>query len=91
MSVPIIRSVTAYPDTVQRGQAAQVTIDAVDPDARVVTLTGRVKDPAGHEATAVTVLTVGSGPLTYELTTDDPAVKIVADPAAPGQFTVVPV
>ncbi|WP_405112254.1 hypothetical protein OG559_03295 [Micromonospora sp. NBC_01405] len=87
MANPVIRSITATPSTLQPGQTAQVVIDAYDPDARTVTVTGKVTDVAGHVATATTTLTVGD-PLKFELTTTDPAVTIVVDPAASGRFSV---
>ncbi|MFF0823056.1 hypothetical protein ACFYUR_22065 [Micromonospora haikouensis] len=87
MAVPIIRSLTATPDALQPGQAAQVVVDAFDPDARTVTVQARVADAAGGEATATTVLTVGD-PLRFELTCDDPSVTIVPDPTVPGRFSV---
>lgn len=87
MATPIIRSMTATPATLQPGQSARVDLDAYDPDARQVTLSGTVKDAAGHAATATTVLTVGD-PLTYQLTCDDPTVTVTPDPAVPGRFSV---
>ncbi|MEU0078583.1 hypothetical protein ABZY58_11855 [Micromonospora tulbaghiae] len=87
MATPVIRSVTTTPGSVQPGQAAQVAVDAFDPDAREVVMTAKVTDSAGNAATAVTKLTVGD-PLTYELTTDDPGVTITPDSSEPGRFTV---
>ncbi|SCF42741.1 hypothetical protein GA0070563_112123 [Micromonospora carbonacea] len=87
MAAPIIRSIVASPDTVQPGQAVQVWIDAFDPDARTITLSGSVTDANGATASATTTVTVGD-PLTYELTANDPGVTIVEDPSAPGRFTV---
>ncbi|MEV5819295.1 hypothetical protein AB0L22_08980 [Micromonospora haikouensis] len=87
MAAPIIRSISASPDTVQPGQAVQVWIDAFDPDARTITLSGTVTDANGATATANTILTVGD-PLTYELTANEPGVTVVDDPSAPGRFTV---
>ena len=87
MATPIIRSLAASPDTVQPGQAVQVYIDAFDPDARSVILTGRVTDANGAAATATTTLSVGD-PLRYELTSEDPGVRVLPDPSTPGGFTV---
>lgn len=87
MATPIIRSINANPDTLQPGQSTQVVIDAFDPDARTVTLSGSVTDAAGNTASAITTLTVGD-PLTYTLTSSDAGVTIAADPNSPGRYTV---
>ena len=87
MADPIIRSVTTTASVLLPGQSAGVLVDAVDPDAQSVTVTARVVDSGGRLATAVTTVTVGD-PLTYELTSSDPAVTIAVDPSAPGRFTV---
>lgn len=82
---PVIRTLTITPATVQPGQSATVTVDAIDPDAKTVTATAKVSDAAGNEATATTILTVGD-PLTYDVKTDDPTVVVVPDPQKPGVF-----
>ncbi|MFI7072037.1 hypothetical protein [Micromonospora sediminicola] len=87
MAAPSIRSITAAKTTLQPGESTVVTIDAFDPDARTITLNGRVTDAGGHVSTVTTQLTVGD-PITFELTTDDETVAVVADPANPGRFTV---
>ncbi|WP_422744339.1 hypothetical protein ACN27B_08685 [Micromonospora sp. WMMD754] len=87
MAAPIIRSITAAKSTLQPGESTLVTVDAFDPDARTVTLSGAVTDAGGTVSTVSTTLTVGD-PISYELTSSDPAVTIVADPQMPGRFTV---
>ncbi|MEU4367567.1 hypothetical protein [Micromonospora chersina] len=87
MAAPVIRSITATKTTLTPGESTAVTIDAFDPDARTVTLSGRVVDAGGHVSTVTTELTVGD-PITYELTSSDPSVTVTQDPANPGKFTV---
>lgn len=87
MAAPIIRSVVATPSSLLPGQSATVVIDAYDPDARSVRISGSVVDVHGSRAEAVTVLTVGD-PLTYELTCDDPSAQISQDPQDPSRFAV---
>ncbi|MFI5833225.1 hypothetical protein ACIA5A_06060 [Micromonospora sp. NPDC051300] len=87
MANPVIRSITATKTTLQPGESTQVTVDAFDPDARTVTLAGRVTDTGGSVSTVTTTLTVGD-PILIELTSTDPTVTVTPDPAAPGRFTV---
>ena len=87
MAAPVIRSITATRSTLTPGESTTVTVDAFDPDARTVTLSGRVVDAGGHVSTVSTELTVGD-PISYELTSTDPTVTVVADPANPSKFTV---
>ncbi|MEU8371236.1 hypothetical protein [Micromonospora tulbaghiae] len=87
MAAPSIRSITAAKSTLQPGESTVVTIDAFDPDARTITLNGRVVDGDGNVSTVTTQLTVGD-PITFELTSNDQTVAIVADPANPGRFSV---
>lgn len=67
MAAPFIDSIIATPSTVVPGGSFVVTITAHDPDARVGTLTGTVRDAAGNQSQASAVVTV-SDPLTYALT-----------------------
>ncbi|MEU1810936.1 IPT/TIG domain-containing protein [Micromonospora aurantiaca (nom. illeg.)] len=87
MAAPVIRSITASKTTLTPGESTTVTVDAFDPDARTITLSGRVVDAGGNVSSVTTELTVGD-PITYELTSSDESVTVVADPANPGRFTV---
>lgn len=87
MAAPSIRSITPAKTTLMPGESTQVVIDAFDPDARSITLAGKVTDAGGNVSTVSTVLTVGD-PITYELTSSDPSVTVTPDPAVPGRFTV---
>lgn len=87
MSAPVIRSVTPSRDTVAPGESFQVVVDAYDPDARVLSITGTATDSTGQTVIAKTSVTVGD-PLTFELSSDDDGVTISQDPANPGNFTV---
>lgn len=87
MAAPVIRSITATKATVKPGEAFTVVVDAFDPDSRAVTVTTTVTDSGGSKGTASAVVQVGD-PVTIALASDDPAVRVVADPLKPGTFTV---
>jgi hypothetical protein len=83
MAAPTINSVTA-PATATAGVPFTVGIIASDPAARPVNLVASVSNIAGETASQTVVVEVGSGPLTYTLTTDDPNTIITAGTTAGG-------
>ncbi len=87
MAAPIITSIDVVPGTISPGGSAVVTINASDPDARVINLTGVATDSGGTPTNQLAILTI-QDLLTYVLTADDPAAVIVQRPATPHVFDV---
>lgn len=88
MAAPIIQSFTASPSTLPPGGSTVVTIQAVDPDNRVITMVGEVQDSEGNSAMGELVLTVGD-PITYFLhDVNGAGLQIVPRAGQPGVFDV---
>ena len=86
MAAPLITALAA-PTTAIVGQPFDVDVLAEDPSARPVTLTATVTNSAGEATSQSATVEVGSGPVTFTLTSDDPHTVITAGQRA-GSFTV---
>lgn len=91
MANPIITAVTVvYPNGQSYklpGQSAELYVDAVDADAKTITVDVTVTDSAGN-ITQQTGLVVQSDPLTYSATTIA-GHTVTQDPSQPNKFFVV--
>ena len=86
MAAPVITALTA-PTTAVAGTPFDVTVTATDPAARAVDLTATVTNAAGESAQQSATVEVGSGAITFTLTSPDPQTVITAGPT-PGTFVV---
>jgi hypothetical protein len=86
VAAPVITGLHA-PTTAVAGTPYDITVDANDPAARAVDLTATVANAAGEQVQQSVTVEVGSGALTYTLTTTDANTVITAGATA-GSFVV---